>query len=105
MNGPQHVHRARLIGMAENRIASIKGPLADMTPDDALLAQAVDELFDAQALSPTIQSKLFVLVGKTGLFDLIATVGFYTTLGFILNSFDVPLDDDIATDLVANPAP
>jgi hypothetical protein len=28
--------------------------------------------------------------------DVIATVGFYTTLSYILNSFDPPVDDSVA---------
>ena len=32
-----------------------------------------------------------------------ATVGFYSTLGFLLNTFGTPLDDDIAAKLVAAP--
>ena len=35
--------------------------------------------------------------------DLIATVGFYTTLAFIVNSFDTPLDADIAEALARRP--
>ena len=34
-------------------------------------------------------------VGKPGVLDLIATVGFYVTLGAIANSFDPPLDEGV----------
>jgi hypothetical protein len=37
------------------------------------------------------------------MFDVIATLGFSSTLGYILNTFDTPLDDDIAAALTETP--
>lgn len=99
----QHVHRARACGLSDDRIGSVRGPLSGMEPDDATIASAVDELFGSKRLSQDTQKALIALVGEQGLFDLIATVGFYSTLGYILNSCGTPLDDDIAADLAAQP--
>lgn len=99
----QHVSRARACGMEDARIASIAGPLSGMAPEDAVIAGAVDELFRDHCLSKAKQAALLELVGTAGLFDVIATVGMYSTLGYILNSFDTPLDDDIAAELAAQP--
>ena len=98
-----HVHRGRKIGMDDARIASIKGPVAAMAPADATLAQAVDDLFDARRLSPASQQALLDLVGTEGMFDVIATTGFYTVLGYIVESFDTPIDAAIAAELKENP--
>ncbi|MGR3322784.1 MAG: carboxymuconolactone decarboxylase family protein [Pseudooceanicola sp.] len=98
-----HVSRARALGMTDARIASIRGDLSGMAPDDAVLAGAVDALFADKALSPEQAEAVTALVGRAGMFDLIATVGFYSTLGFILNTFDVPLDDRIAAELSEKP--
>ncbi len=46
-----HVSRARACGIEDQRIASIAGPLAAMAEEDAVLARAVDELFDGGALA------------------------------------------------------
>jgi 4-carboxymuconolactone decarboxylase len=35
--------------------------------------------------------------------DVIATVGFYSTLGYILNSFETPLDDNIVREMADQP--
>ena len=35
-------------------------------------------------------------LGREAVFDLIATVGFYSVLGYILMSYDTPIDDRIA---------
>ena len=99
----QHIIRARKSGMEDTRIARLNGPIDEMFLDDAFLATAVDELFDNHRLSKTTETALENLVGKHGVLDLIATVGFYSTLGFILNTFDTPLDQNIADELAQNP--
>lgn len=100
-----HVSRARAIGMDDARIASLAGPLAQMTPEDRVLAEAVDQLAASARLQPTTREAVAALVGVAGLLDLMATVGFYSVLGFVVNSLDVPLDADVAAELHASPAP
>ncbi|MDU8913088.1 carboxymuconolactone decarboxylase family protein [Aestuariicoccus sp. MJ-SS9] len=99
----QHIDRARRRGLEDARIASIAGLLEGMAPVDALVAGAVDELMDDHKLSAGTAEALFAKLGKDATLDLIATVGFYSVLGWILNSFDVPLDDDIAEALRQHP--
>lgn len=99
----QHVLRARSFGLDDARIASIKGDIGGMQAEDAVLAQAVDDLFDIKRLSEASRNALTDLVGKEGVLDLMATVGFYSTLGFILNTFEVPLDADAVLALEKSP--
>lgn len=101
----QHVVRARAAGLSDARIAALKGPPRDMDAPDRRLAEAVDALFDRKALDPDALAELTGALGRDGVLDLIATVGFYTTLGYMLNSFGTPLDDDIAALLEATPPP
>jgi 4-carboxymuconolactone decarboxylase len=98
-----HVYRGRKIGMSDARILSVKGPLEAMSPEDAALARAVDELFAGHRVSAKTAQDVTDLIGTEGLLDLMATVAHYSLLGFILNSFDVPLDDDVAASLAAAP--
>ena len=98
-----HISRARACGMSDTRIASISGPLANMAPQDATIARAVDDLFAHKRLLPQTASDLLALVGQNGLFDVLATVGHYSVLGYIVNSFDTPLDDAIETELRETP--
>ncbi|SNT68901.1 carboxymuconolactone decarboxylase family protein [Paracoccus seriniphilus] len=100
-----HVTRGRAVGMDDARIAALAGPLEGIDEDDRVLAAAVDELFANARLGPDTQEAVTAAIGKAGMFDLMATVGFYSVLGFIVNSFDVPVDDDVATRLQADPAP
>ncbi|PCH93814.1 MAG: carboxymuconolactone decarboxylase [Rhodobacteraceae bacterium] len=98
-----HVSRGRACGMSDTRIASISGALADMETDDAILAGGVDELFHNARLTPHSQSALTHLIGTHGIFDVMALVGMYSTLGFIVNSFATPIDDTVADELDATP--
>lgn len=99
----QHIDRARRRGLTDARIASIAGPCDAMDPQDAQIARAVDELFDTHRLSQASVAAMARDLGKAAVLDLIATVGFYSVLGYALNSFDVPLDDDIAEALHRTP--
>ncbi|SIT04542.1 Alkylhydroperoxidase family enzyme, contains CxxC motif [Roseivivax lentus] len=99
----QHIERARAAGLSDSRIATTMGPKAAMNDEDRLLTDAVDELFDTKRLAPATRQALLAAYGKAALLDLMATVGFYSTLGFILNSFETPLDEDIADRLAAHP--
>jgi 4-carboxymuconolactone decarboxylase len=99
----QHIIRARKCGMDDGRIASLGGAISGMSPDDAIIASAVDDLFANHKISSGTEATLRALVGTYGVLDVIATVGFYSTLGYILNTFDTPLDENIAAELVTNP--
>lgn len=99
----QHIVRARARGLSDARIKAAAGPLAEMAADDATVAGAVDELFETHALSEASTRALLRLGGEGAVFDLIATVSFYSMLGYALNSFGVPLDEDIAAELEATP--
>jgi 4-carboxymuconolactone decarboxylase len=82
---------------------SLKGDNQNMMAEDATLARAVDELFAQRKLSAETIVAVQDLVGKEGVLDVIATVGFYSTLGYILNSFETPLDDNIVREMADQP--
>jgi len=88
-----HVRRARALGMAEDRIASMRRVPSG---EDGLIARGVDALFDQRRLPPELEAELAALLGREGVFDLIATVGFYSILGYLLMTYDTPIDDGIS---------
>lgn len=99
----QHIVRGRRTGLSDDQITRLNGQIDQVQGGDALLAKAVDELFDTHRLSNQTERALNAFIGTHGTFDLIATVGFYTTLGYILNTFETPLDRDIADALAKAP--
>ena len=100
-----HVSRARRLGFDDSRIAALKGHAEAMAPDDALLARAVDELLEGACLTSDTQEALLEGLGPEATLDVMATVGFYSVLAFVVKSFDPPLDDDVAAKLAQRPAP
>lgn len=98
-----HVSRARKTGMSDQRIAALSGPLDGVADEDRILARAVDELMGSARLLPSTRADLVAAVGKAGMFDLMATVGLYSVLGFIVNSCETPVDRDVAAELAAHP--
>jgi alkylhydroperoxidase family enzyme len=98
-----HVYRARKLGFSDARIAALRGPTSGMAADDAVIAGAVDEVLAMARLTPGTLAALTELVGSEGVLDLFATVGFYSTLGFIVNTFSTPIDDEIAQSLHTAP--
>lgn len=95
-----HVSRARALGFSDDRIAALRE-----MPDgeDGLIARAVDALVDERRLPPELDAALAEALGREAVFDLIATVGFYSVLGYILMSYDTPIDDRIAEEMAEAP--
>lgn len=95
-----HVSRARSLGMPDARIMSLRG---SPSGEDGLIARTVDALFDLHHLPKSLEAELAQAIGRPAVFDLMATVGFYSVLGFILMSYDTPLDEAIAQEMMTNP--
>ncbi|RUR33336.1 carboxymuconolactone decarboxylase family protein [Vreelandella andesensis] len=96
-----HVSRALALGFSEARINAIRE-----MPDgvDGLIVSAVNALFDQRMLSPEQEAKLADAIGRKAVIDLIAMVGFYTVLGYLLKTYHTPLDDNIQKEAEIMPA-
>lgn len=95
-----HVSRARALGISDARIQAM---LEMPAGEDGLIARAVDALFDEARLSPDIEKEISNLLGRQAVFDLMATVGFYSVLGFILRTYEIPIDEAVATEIANHP--
>lgn len=95
-----HVSRARKLGFSDARISALRGLPEG---EDGLIVLAVDALLDDRTLAPDLEADLASAIGREGVLDLIATVGFYSVLGYILMTYDTPLDADIAAELERDP--
>jgi 4-carboxymuconolactone decarboxylase len=95
-----HVSRARALGFSDERIRAVAG---QPEGEDGLIVQAVDALFDLHRIPTALEAELAQAIGREAVFDLIATVGFYTVLGGILQTYETPLDTRIADELAHRP--
>ncbi|MBD9541359.1 carboxymuconolactone decarboxylase family protein [Ensifer sp. ENS04] len=95
-----HVSRARALGISDERIQDMRGVPKG---EDGLIARAVDALFDTSRLPQDIERALFEAMGREAVFDLIATVGFYSILGFILLTYETPIDKGVANEIANRP--
>ncbi|WP_373356252.1 carboxymuconolactone decarboxylase family protein [Pseudoroseicyclus sp. CXY001] len=95
-----HVSRARKLGFSDERIRALR---AMPDGEDGLIARAVDALLDDRRLSAELDAELVAALGRPAVFDLIATVGFYSVLGYLLMSYETPIDTTVAEELARAP--
>jgi 4-carboxymuconolactone decarboxylase len=90
----QHVEIAKREGVSEEEIERIKqGPKGGWEPLDAMLLQAVDDLFENSVVSEAVWTALSAKYSTQQMIDLVFTVGQYNLVSWAINSFGVPLDD------------
>jgi alkylhydroperoxidase family enzyme len=92
----QHLFMARDAGLSDEEIGRIAyGPNAPLWSDlDAALLRAVDELMDG-GIEASTWSTLSAGLDHQQLLDVIFTVGGYDILARMMNSLELPIDDEI----------
>ncbi|WP_084396218.1 carboxymuconolactone decarboxylase family protein [Henriciella aquimarina] len=95
----QHERIGLECGLTADEIARIKaGPEAGgWTAEDAALLQATDELTADAFITEATWARLAFLSEKQKM-DLVMTVGQYTQVSMMLNTFGVQLDEDLSLD-------
>lgn len=96
-----HVVRGRAAGLTDARIeAARQGPAQwEAGSEDAALMAAVDALLDDGRLAPAQFAELQSRIGTKAVIDVMATVGMYTTLAFLVQTFRTPIEPEIAAEL------
>jgi len=96
----QHVRIARQAGVTAEEIAAIKqGPDAPLwNAADRALIRACDELHGDQFISDGAWSGLAAHFDQKQCMDLVFTVGQYTQVSMMLNTFGVQLDEGLSLD-------
>jgi 4-carboxymuconolactone decarboxylase len=95
----QHVKIAKREGLSDDEIARIKqGPDAGWSAPDAALLHACDELHERQFISDETWAALSEHFSEAQRMDLVFTVGQYTQVSMMLNTFGVQLEGDETVD-------
>lgn len=92
-----HVLRGLDAGLDPTRILATRAasPSASTAPgdsDDTVLIAAVDAIIDQGRLSPALLSDCSARFGSGAVLDMMATVGMYSTLACVLETYIVPLE-------------
>jgi 4-carboxymuconolactone decarboxylase len=90
----QHVEIAKREGITGAKTAPAKvPPTRPGGPDDAVLLQAVDDLFENSVVSEATWAGLAKKYSTEQMIDLVFTIGQYNLVSWALNTLGVPLDD------------
>ena len=96
-----HVVRGIRAGLSEEEIERvIDGPSAVGWPvRDALLLQAVDELFKSRAITPQTLEKLGEHYSAQNILDLIALQGLYISIACMIGTWEIEVEESVASKL------
>lgn len=100
----QHVVIAGDVGISRDEVARIAwGPDSSLWSDaDAALLRTADELVADGVIGDATWATLNTHLSTQQILDVIFTVGAYETLGWMLRSFGVELDDDVRAHLTGS---
>ncbi len=92
-----HVERALACGLTLEEIERVKqeAHAPGWAPGDVLLIKAVDELITNHAISPGTLTELYQHYSPRQVMDVIAIQGMYVTLGCMINTWGLELDEDV----------
>ena len=93
-----HYNIAKRAGMTDEEIKGVREGVASsaLTAADKAVIAVVDEAFDNVAVSPATLAAARAVVGDDrALMELVMIPGCYRTIGSVLLSFDIPLEDHV----------
>lgn len=92
-----HVERGLAAGLSAGEIERVKtgADARDWAADEALVIRVVDELVIERGVSANTRAGMEGLLSSGQLLDLMAIVGMYQTLGTMINTWGLELDDFI----------
>lgn len=96
-----HVDRGLAAGLTAGEINQIRAGTGDWAGRDALLLESVHGLLTEHAIPDACLGRMRPFFSPDQIMDVIFIHGAYVILGCLLNTFDVPLDDDVAARLRA----
>jgi alkylhydroperoxidase family enzyme len=93
-----HVPIGRRAGLSDPELLAIRspGPSADLTAADHVAIAVVDEVLDANVVSPGTLAQARALLGDGDeLLELVAIPGYYRAIGSLLATFSIPLEGHV----------
>ena len=94
-----HVVRGLDTGLTLEEIENVRDKNATWRDDDAALLDAVDDLLTQDAIAPETLERLTPHFTDRQVLDIMHLKGMYTTIGAMINTWGLNLDDHIAAHL------
>lgn len=94
-----HVDRSLSIGMSREKIDAVLGDHTKLEPEDAALIEAIDELLVDRRLSTNMLERLESHFDRQQVLDIIAIHGMYVTLGCMIETWHLELDETVSSRL------
>lgn len=96
-----HVHRGQAAGLSMQEIDRVgDGPdAAGWLPHECALLRAVDDLVACRRIASSTLAALRLHFSDQQVMDLVVTQGAYVILACLLNTWDIPLDAEVAAAL------
>ena len=91
-----HSARGRQEGLSDELVDALRdrNPLPNMPADEATLVAYATEMFNNHRVSAEIYQRAVEQIGTRWLVELTTMMGYYTTLAYNANSFEINLPDD-----------
>ena len=86
-----HAKVGRKEGLSDEVIDGIMAEQVPTDPDQRTVYQFTYDLNKKGTIDDALYDEAFALLGEQGVFELTVLVGYYATISFILNVFEVPL--------------
>jgi 4-carboxymuconolactone decarboxylase len=92
----RHETRGRDVGVREEVIETLRAQAdtSSFTPRERLLVELAHTLLRTRTLPKDLFDRALAELGRQQLVELVALVGHYTTIGYLINTFEVPLPED-----------
>jgi 4-carboxymuconolactone decarboxylase len=92
-----HVEAARAAGLSDTLLEAIRKSDRGSIPHPySLILDIMDAVLEFRSIPEKIQDQIIKLYGVQGLLEIVALCGFYSMIGVITQSFDVPLPEGAA---------
>jgi len=93
-----HYPLARRVGLTDEEIAAVRGDAAGLGAAERCAVRVVDEVLDGVSASPATLDEARDLIGDDrAVIELVMIPACYRAIGTFLLTFDVPLEEGIAT--------
>ncbi len=102
-----HLRPAELAGVAQATVDELTTGVipADLPDDHRAALLAVDAIVAGRSIPPEVQATVEAAHGTAGIVEVVGLCGLYALMGYVVTSFDLPLEDHLRPAPFHGPVP